>query len=124
VTTLPGWLGAYALDDDTLAVLANRGLVRRANKEADRLAVYRPEVLRHRVHRLERHPQAAGHRVHVHRPEPRPLLERHRAHRHRGRGHRRPDRQDRRDRHVRHDRGREAQGRSLPPSPTGSSAPC
>ena len=39
MTTLPGWLDAYALDDDTLAVLANRGLVRRGNKEADRLAV-------------------------------------------------------------------------------------
>ena len=36
--TLPGWLDAYAaLDDDALAVLANRGLARRAAKEAGRL---------------------------------------------------------------------------------------
>ena len=36
--TLPDWLNAYAaLDDDALAVLANRGLARRAAKEAGRL---------------------------------------------------------------------------------------
>lgn len=39
MTALPGWLAASALDDDALAVLANRGLVRRAGKEADRLTL-------------------------------------------------------------------------------------
>lgn len=38
--TLPEWLDAYAaLDDDALAVLANRGLARRAAKEAGRFDV-------------------------------------------------------------------------------------
>ena len=35
MTALPAWLAGYAaLDDDTLAVLANRGLLRRGVKEA------------------------------------------------------------------------------------------
>ncbi len=37
VPGLPGWLAGYRLDDDALAVLANRGLVRRAAKEAVRI---------------------------------------------------------------------------------------
>ncbi len=37
MTGLPGWLAGYRLDDDALAVLANRGLVRRATKEAARI---------------------------------------------------------------------------------------
>lgn len=37
MTGLPGWLAGYRLDDDALAVLANRGLVRRAGKEAARI---------------------------------------------------------------------------------------
>ncbi|MFT4226616.1 hypothetical protein [Micropruina sp.] len=37
MTGLPGWLAGYRLDDDALAVLANRGLVRRAAKEVARI---------------------------------------------------------------------------------------
>ena len=37
VPGLPGWLAGYRLDDDALAVLANRGLVRRAAKEEARI---------------------------------------------------------------------------------------
>ena len=37
MTGLPGWLAGYRLDDAALAVLANRGLVRRAAKEAARI---------------------------------------------------------------------------------------
>lgn len=37
MTGLPGWLTAYGLNDDALAVLANRGLVRRGSKETGRL---------------------------------------------------------------------------------------
>lgn len=37
MTGLPDWLAGYRLDDDALAVLANRGLVRRALKEAARI---------------------------------------------------------------------------------------
>ena len=36
MTGLPGWATAYALDDDALVVLANRGQVRRASKEVGR----------------------------------------------------------------------------------------
>ncbi|MFT3971316.1 MAG: hypothetical protein QM695_13815 [Micropruina sp.] len=39
VPGLPSWLAGYRLDDEALAVLANRGLARRAAKEAARIAL-------------------------------------------------------------------------------------
>ncbi len=43
MTALPEWLSGYRLDDDALAALASRGLVRRAAKEAARIELDRAD---------------------------------------------------------------------------------